>query len=191
MKECKMQHQSPRQLFEGFEVGDLKDVLEDWLHIDQFKSKMGRDDKNIVVSFGVYDKNAAGDLVDFLERGYEFVLDADVSTSEVSTGKYLVFVEFLRRRRFYDQLIKVISDLRSASGIKPAKWTFRYMKDTVTHPLTADAVEQVVPLSPKEYRKRFEKPIDAMKMNAGLDIGTKGPFEDPEISNLMSLSGQR
>lgn len=186
-----MSHQLPRPLFEGFEVGDLKDVLENWLHIDQFRSKMGRDDKNIVVSFGVFDKNAASDLVDFLERGYEFVLDADVSTSEVSTGKYLVFVEFLRRRRFCEQLAKVISDLRSASGIKPKEWTFRYMKDTTTHPLTTDAIEQVVPLSPKEYRKRFEKPIDAMKMNAGIDVGSKGPFEDPEISNLMSLSGQR
>jgi len=86
-----------KQLNEGFEVGDLKDVLQDWFHVDEYKSKLGRDDKNCVISFAVDDKVAANDLVDFLERGYDFVLDADVSNSEISINRYLVFMEIPRR----------------------------------------------------------------------------------------------
>jgi len=39
------------KLFEGFEVSDLVNVLEPKIHIDEFNSKMGKDDDIIVLSF--------------------------------------------------------------------------------------------------------------------------------------------
>ena len=47
----------------GFEVNDLKDVLQPWVHVDEYRSKLGRDDKNCVVSFAIDDPVAAADLV--------------------------------------------------------------------------------------------------------------------------------
>ena len=46
----------------GFEVNDLKDVLQPWVHVDEYRSKLGRDDKNCVVSFAIDDPVAAADL---------------------------------------------------------------------------------------------------------------------------------
>ena len=85
------------KLFEGFEVGDLKLILEPKIHIDEFAAKAGKDDEIIVFSFLIHDRQAAMDIVDFFEKGYDFILDADISTSEIRPGSYLVFVEILRR----------------------------------------------------------------------------------------------
>ena len=38
-------------LFEGLEQGDLKRLIHDELHVDEFKSKLGRDEDVCVVSF--------------------------------------------------------------------------------------------------------------------------------------------
>ena len=53
----------------GFEVNDLKDVLQPWVHVDEYRSKLGRDDKNCVVSFAIDDPVAAADLVDLIRAG--------------------------------------------------------------------------------------------------------------------------
>ena len=80
----------------GLQTGDLRDLVYDIFEIDSFKSKMG-DDKNIVVmSFSARTKESANDLMNFIEKGYPFVLDADVSSGEQSDGSYKVFVEMER-----------------------------------------------------------------------------------------------
>ena len=40
---------------------------------------MGEDEDIVVVSFSMRDKAPADDLVKFLESGYSFILDADVT----------------------------------------------------------------------------------------------------------------
>ena len=64
----------------GLQTGDLKELIYDVFEVDSFKSKMG-DDKNIVVmSFSARTKESANDLMNFIEKGYPFVLDADVTS---------------------------------------------------------------------------------------------------------------
>jgi hypothetical protein len=155
---------------EGFEVKDLKLVLQPLLHIDEFKSKLGKDDQNIVISFLLADKNAAIDLVDFLERGYEFVIDADISASEIKPGNYLVFLEIARRKRVFTQIVKILSDLSAASDLNINDWKFKYMKEENYHPLRVDVFKKEVPLSPKAYRDKFLSPINTLKANAGLSV---------------------
>jgi len=61
-----MQHQHQhQQLNEGLEQGDLKRLVHDELHIDEFKSKLGKDEDVAVVSFKVDSKQPAEDLVSF------------------------------------------------------------------------------------------------------------------------------
>jgi len=53
---------------------------------------MGEDRDIVVLGFHVRDKNPAADLMEFIERGYTYILDADMSTGEESDGQYQVFV---------------------------------------------------------------------------------------------------
>lgn len=177
-----------KQLNEGFEVGDLQDVLQDWFHVDEYKSKLGRDDKNCVISFTVDDRAAANDLVDFLERGYDFVLDADVSNSEISTNCYLVFMEIPRRTTMYERIQEILSDLKAASGLKPTQWRFKLMKEDQYQPFTEQNFNSVVARSPREYRKRYQKPINDIKTAAGLPVTTP-PVEDQDLKQLQNLAG--
>ena len=76
-------------LFEGLEQGDLKRLIHPELHIDEFKSKLGDDADVVVASFKVDNKEPANDLVNFIEKGYDWVLDADVSSGEMDDGSYI------------------------------------------------------------------------------------------------------
>ena len=77
----------------GLRQNDLKDLVYHIFEIDAYASKMG-DDKNIItLSFTVKDKPPADDLVKFLEGGYSFILDSDVTAGEQNDGNYRVFVE--------------------------------------------------------------------------------------------------
>jgi len=171
----------------GFQVADLKNVLEPKLHVDEYRSKIGRDDKNIVLSFLVNDKTAAGDLIEFLERGYDFILDATVSTSEIKLGKYLVFVELLRRTRAVQQIIKILSDLSASCGSKPEEWEFAYMKNRPYLPLTIKNLKHAIPLSPKSYRIKFNEPINELRIAAGIPTQTEIIAED--LKSLQFAAG--
>ena len=64
------------QLSEGLEYKDLVGMMKPTVHIDEFASKMGEDDDIIVASFFVRSKQAARDLENWFEKGYDWVLDA-------------------------------------------------------------------------------------------------------------------
>ena len=66
----------------GLMANDLSNTIDKIFEIDSFASKMG-DDKNIVtLSFSLTGKEAAKDLSNFLEKGYSFILDSDVTEGE-------------------------------------------------------------------------------------------------------------
>ena len=57
---------------------------------------MGEDPDVAVMSFCVKDRAPAKDLMEFIEKGYDSVLHADVSAGENEYGEYTVFVELSR-----------------------------------------------------------------------------------------------
>ena len=77
----------------GLQKNDLEFTTDSIFEIDSFKSKMGDDKDIVVLSFSVLGEQPALDLVNFVEKGYPFVLDADKSSGEQADGKYRVFVE--------------------------------------------------------------------------------------------------
>ena len=77
----------------GLQAKDLRSLVYDIFEIDSFKSKMGEDKDIVVLSFSVKSQEPANDLMNFLEKGYPFVLDADVTSGEQPDGTYKVFVE--------------------------------------------------------------------------------------------------
>jgi hypothetical protein len=129
--------------------GDLRDLVEDIFEVDSYQSKMG-DDKNIItVSFNVEGQQPAQDLANFLEKGYDFILDADVTSGEQSNGKYKVFVEIERQRQAHEQISEMLDGIGKLSNIDSFK--FRYYKDFESKLATNEEMAQSIPLDPDKY----------------------------------------
>ena len=176
----------PFPLCEALEYKDMEGMIKPTLHIDEFASKMGDDDDIIVASFFVRSQQAARDLMNWFEKGYDWVMDADVSPGEISPGRYLVYVEMRRRRAAGSRLADAIQDLETLTELTPADWTMHYGDQTV--PFTQETFDQMVPLSPKEYRERKEKSLNEMRTAAG--IQTVAIYDrDREIQQLQSAAG--
>lgn len=163
-------------LTEGLEQGDLKRLVHNELHIDEFQSKMGTDEDILVLSFKVRGKEPALDLMNFIEKGYPWVLDADVSSGEMDDGDYIVFVESERQPEVAEKIVSLIDDILNLTEQELSEWRFRYRSETTDHDLTADEVTRVVPLTPEQYRKKYNKrDIDQLKTAAGVNVDTKAP----------------
>lgn len=149
-----MQH--PSLISEGLQMGDLKYLVSDTIHIDEYNSKMGQAQDVVTLSFKIRDVMPANDLVSFLENGYDWILDADVSTGEVSDMDRLVFVEAQRRPNLYKYISEMLSDLDHLTGIAPDKWQFRWYKQDNYQPMNEENFEKIVPLSPEKYEETVQ-----------------------------------
>lgn len=133
----------------GLREGDLKHLVDDVFEIDSYASKMG-DDKNIVtLSFSCRDKDPAEDLANFLEKGYSFILDADVPAGEQNDGTYKVFVEIERDNTVHDNIMELIDGVGKLSGRD--KFKYRYYKDFRSRDATLENVTEDVPDDPENY----------------------------------------
>jgi hypothetical protein len=176
-------------LFEGLEKGDLARLIHPEMHIDEFKSKLGDDKDVIVVTFKVDSKEPANDLVAFIEKGYEWVIDADISSGEMDDGSYIVFVELDRDSNAVENLMSLMDDLMNVTDQKIEDWRVRYYKAHKERQLSAEALEELVPTSPEAYNKLYgEQDIDALKTAAGIDVDTKAPKND-FTESLRNLAG--
>lgn len=170
-------------LFEGLEQGDLIRLVHPKIHLDEFKSKMGDDADILVVSFKVHEKDPANDLMSFIERGYEWVLDADVSTGELDDGDYLVFVEMERSPAASKQVTELIEDILNLTGQKMSDWRFQYQKSKLEYPISADNIRKIVPLTPDAYIAKYKDDelndkINALKETARINFVKKAPVND-------------
>ena len=156
------------------------------IHVDEFSSKMGDDDDIIVVSFFVRDAQAAKDLMTWFEKGYDFVLDADKSPGEIKPNRWLVYVEMRRRSTAGGNVELILDDLGTLTEYTKDDWTMHY-KDK-DYPFTRDTFDNIVPTSPKEYRKRYESEMNEWRVAAGLQ--TKQIYErDDTMKSIQSAAG--
>jgi len=133
----------------GLRAEDLADMIDHMFEIDSFKSKMG-DDKNIItLSFSLKEKTAAEDLSNFLEKGYNFILDSDVTSGEQSDGTYKVFVEIERNNEAPKNIFEIMDGLQKLSGKDNFK--FRYYKDFRSTEATLDNLSEMIPTDPDQY----------------------------------------
>lgn len=193
IKNKKMSHSNhnSKLLRENIEMGDLKRLVHNELHIDEYKSKMGDDADVCVISFKVSGKEPSADLVSFIEKGYDYVLDADVSSGEKEGGDYLVFVELDRTEELPEQIMRIMHDLMNLTKQEIADWRVRYYKSTKDHELNEDVLEQIIPLSPEDYKLKYSKDeedvdteqditkdLDQMKATAGVPVNTSAPVNE-------------
>ena len=141
------------RLFEGLKPKDLKGFVSDTFTIDQYKSKMGEDKDVVVLGFKVNDKFPATDLMEFIEKGYPFVLDSDISSGEERDGHYQVFVEIERTKDLSKKLKDLLSGVSNLTD--NWNWRFRYYKDFQGHDFTEEAIMEHVPLDDAAYQQKM------------------------------------
>jgi hypothetical protein len=147
--------QNNQQLNEGLRPIDLKEMVHEVFEVDSFRSKMGEDQDICVVSFKVKDRSPAKDLMEFIEKGYPFVLDADVSSGEDNVGEYSVFVEISRSSKLAEQIKELTYGVKRLTGIEEFK--FKYHKDSSVREATEENLKNHVPLSANAYAGQMNK----------------------------------
>jgi hypothetical protein len=143
------------QIRESLQQGDLRDMVKKTFGVDQFKSKIGKDEDIIVLNFTVDEEDPAKDLENFIEMGYSFVLDADVTPGETDDGTYQVFVEIERGRHAPEQILEIVNGIQNATNLDDMR--FRYFKNFKSQAATAENLEALIPLDKNSYNISTER----------------------------------
>jgi hypothetical protein len=146
----------------GLNHGDLRMTIDEVVEIDRYKAKMGTDEDVVVVNFTAENKDAGQDLVDFLESGYDWILDSAVSPGTNNRGKYMVFVEVERNVDIKDNIGFMLKEVGKVAEVN--NWRFRIGKSTVSREVTEDSLS-MIPNSPEAYTRYLadSKQLEAIK----------------------------
>ena len=158
-----------RQLNEGLDYHDLEGHMEPVLLVDEYAAKMGKDKDIITLSFVVKSEQPGEDLVNWFERGYDWILDASLSEGEIEVGKFLVFVEMNRRSAAPRRILDLLTDLKTLTNIPPTEWTIVYQEEE--YDADVDVLSQVLILNPNLYKAEEEmqaEELNEMRHRAGL-----------------------
>ena len=142
----------------GLKQNDLENMVYDIVSIDEYSSKMGDDENITTLSFQVKSEPPANDLCDFLEKGYKFILDADVSPGEITDGNYLVFAELERNEHVATNIFNILNDVKKLSNIDEFK--FRYYKQFRSKKATLNLLKKYVPNDAENYGISIKRSSD-------------------------------
>jgi hypothetical protein len=180
---------------ESLNYMDLGRQVSNVVTIDEYIAKIGKNKDIITLTFKVNSKLAADDLSTWFERGYNYVLDASVSDGEVSTGKYLVFVELARRSSAPRKILTLLSDLDTLTGIEIDDWKLEI--DDNRYRACEDAIKEYIVLNPNVYNDeeetdsddaQFQEELNEYRSIARIDH-KKVNTDDEYITKIKSMAG--
>lgn len=174
-------------LNEGLDYHDLENQIIPKVTVDEYSAKMGDDDAIVTLAFIVKGKQVGEDLVDWFERGYDYVLDSQVSDGELSPGKFLVFVEMNRRTSVPERIVELIKDMETLTNINCKDWVVTVNDED--YDCDVSILKSVIVLSPQQYRDSKEKGLNEMRQLSGLN--TKNVFDRPDnlLKDFLSKAG--
>jgi ABC-type Fe3+-hydroxamate transport system substrate-binding protein len=180
---------SKKYITEGLDVHDMEGQLVPTVSIDEYAAKMGKDSDIITLAFIVKSQAAGEDLVDWFERGYDWVLDASLSDGEIEVGKYLVFVEMNRRSSAPGRIVELLSDLETLTNIKVNDWTVTV--DSEDYEPDEHVLQQVIILNPNKYTadKEREEELNEMRVLAKIEPKPIYSSNDTELKNFKAMAG--
>jgi len=159
----------------GLRAGDLHDLVKPVFEVDSYRSKMGNDKDIVVVSFSVMEQQAAKDLVDFIEKGYNFVLDADTTPGEIDEGVYKVFVEMERNPKISAHVSELIDGVGKLSEVE--NFRFRYYKSFSSVPASINNLQEMIPGDTGTY----EQVVSESSVNNFKDFFNKSYLESIQL----------
>lgn len=142
---------------------------------------MGDDADMVVLSFKVGGKEPAVDLVNFIEKGFDFIIDADTSAGEMEDGDYIVFVEMERTPRVPAQILEILEDMVGLTDVQLSDYRVRYHKSSDDHECTLETLRSLIPPTKKDYIVKVGKDteeLDKLKAASGVEVKTRAPKND-------------
>jgi hypothetical protein len=176
-----------RIINEGLDYLDMVGQINPVVSVDEYKAKMGKDSDIVTLAFLVNSEAAGNDLVDWFERGYDWILDASISEGELRPGKYLVFVEIKRRMAVPERIVELIEDLETLTELPINDWTVE-INDEEYDP-EVEVLRQVITTSPHEYRVKEEGELNEMRKRAGVDTVKLYGEPDKDLKKYISMAG--
>ena len=182
-------------LNEGLDYHDLEGQMIPTVTVDEYEAHMGTNSEIVTLAFTVKSQAAGNDLADWFERGYDWVLDAQVSEGEIRPGKYLVFVEMNRRSSVPKRIIELLDDLETLTDMPVKDWTV--MVDEEEYAPEEEILKQVMTISPHDYREteeideeETEEEINEMRERAGLEVkAIHTGKQDADIKAFKAMAG--
>jgi len=142
-------------LNESLREHDLEDLVKKVFEIDSYRSKIGDDQDVVVLSFTVDHEDAAKDLENFIEMGYNYVLDADVTPGETEDGNYKVFVELERGRHVAEQVLELLAGVERLTGMSDMR--FRYFKSFKSQDANLENLTAAIPTDKNSYEEATKR----------------------------------
>ena len=178
-----------RIINEGLDYLDMKGQIKPIVSVDEYSAKMGKDSDIVTLSFIANNESVAKDLVDWFERGYDWILDASVSEGEITPGKYLVFVEMKRRVAVPEHIIDLLDDLETLTNLPIEDWVVNI--DNTNYEADVEVIRQHIPNSPHQYRVENgnEEELNEMRKRAGLETIKLYGEPDSEIKAYIAMAG--
>ena len=179
-------------LNEGLRYGDLENYVSETFTVDRYSSKMGEDTDIVVLSFRVREKHPAIDLMEFIEKGYDFILDADMSAGEENDGQYQVFVEIERTPQLKNQLQELLGGIGHLCRFN--EWRFRYQKESTSVEFNEDSVKTHIPMTSEAYQSKIvaikendvQEFFDQGAMDVTLDENNMLTFKRPYAGDIQA-----
>lgn len=171
---------------ENLDFHDMEGQIEPTVTVDEYESKIGPDHEIVTLSFTVKSELVGKDLESWFERGYNFVLDAQISDGEVDTNKYLVFVEINRRSNVPAHIIELLSDLKTLTNLKLNDWTIKI--DDEEYEPDEQILQQVIICNPNKYKMEKNKELNEMRGLAGINLKSY-VHKDKELKDYISKAG--
>jgi hypothetical protein len=134
---------------ESLKAKDLRNLVDNIFEIDNYRSKVGDDRDTVVLTFTVFAHDPAKDLENFIEMGYEFVLDSESTKGELDDGNFRVFVELERNRHVPEQILEMLDGISKLTGIDDFK--FRYHKEFKSQDATLEKLTSKIPMDSDAY----------------------------------------
>ncbi len=181
-----------RKLFESLRHGDLENFVSETFHVDRYRSKMGEDKDVLVLSFKVKEKYPALDLMEFIEKSYNFILDADMSAGEEQDGQYHVFVEIERTPQLKNQLNELFDGIGHLCNCN--EWKFKYQSSNRIFPFNEQTVASKIPMTAEAYESKIleiktndlKEFFDQGAIDLTLDENNIITFSKPFAGNLQA-----
>lgn len=181
-------------LLEDLRNGDLENLVKKVFTIDTYKPNTGDENDIVTLSFEVVGKEAADDLVNFVENGYSFVIDANSAEGEGKEKTYTVFVDLQREKNSAKNIEELLYGIGQLTNIED--WEFLYYKETKAKPI--EKLKNVLPTDSGKYQSKIKKvfeddisfffrksPLDYMDFNEN-KITFKRTFNSPVTMELYN-----
>lgn len=168
---------------EGLDFHAMEGQVIPTISVDEYAAKMGENSDIVTLSFTVKSEAAGNDLVDWFERGYDWVLDAQVSEGELENNRWLVFVEINRRSTVPERIVELLKDLKTLTNLKVTEWTVQV--DDEDYDPDEKILQQVIICNPNRYKMEKEKEGDLNEMREIAGLDRKKIFVDDEYTKSI------